>query len=79
MAIMAAGWRPIRACGSLGGLRKFPVLDGIECLTIFADPKPHEMAGARECARWWAAAGREAVVQIPNALGDFNDLLGSAL
>jgi len=63
----------------LGGLRKFPVLDGIECLTIFADPKPHEMAGARECARWWAAAGREAVVQIPNALGDFNDLLGSAL
>ena len=37
LAIMAAGRRPIWACGSLGGLRKFPVLDGIECLTIFAD------------------------------------------
>ncbi len=78
LAVMAAGWRPIWAAGSLGALIAFPVLDGIECLTVFADPKPHEIAGARACAARWAAAGREAVVRIPQAGGDWNDLLRAA-
>ena len=75
LAVMAAGWRPIWACSSLGGLRRFPVLAGIEHLSIFADPKPHEIDGARECARRWAARGKEAQLRIPNSDGDWNDLL----
>jgi hypothetical protein len=78
LAVMAAGWRPIWACGSLGALRDFPVLSGIEVLTIFADPKPIEVAGARTCATRWDEAGREAIVWIPRG-GDWNDALREAV
>ena len=78
LSIIAAGWRPVWACGSLDGVRLFPVLCGIECLTIFADPKPHEIAGAQDCGARWAEAGREAIVKIPSG-GDWNDLLGMSL
>jgi putative DNA primase/helicase len=77
LSLMAAGWRPIWAAGSLEAVHRFPVLSGIECLTIFADPKPHEVAGARSCADRWAAAGRKAIVRIPQG-GDWNDALGQA-
>jgi hypothetical protein len=74
LAIMAAGWRPIWACGSLGALTAFPVLGGIETLIIFSDDKPHEVEGARSCAARRAAAGREALARIPSH-GDWNDAL----
>jgi len=74
LAILAAGWRPVWACGSLRGLENFPVLGGIECLTVFADPKEQEIAGARACADRWADAGRESVLRIPRG-GDWNDVL----
>jgi putative DNA primase/helicase len=77
LAIMAAGWKPIWACGSLDMLRRFPVLAGIEAITIFADPKPHEIAGARACADRWAAAGREVIIRTPHN-GDWNDALVAA-
>jgi hypothetical protein len=76
LSIAAAGWRPIWAAGSLSMLARFPVLSGIECLTIFSDAKAHEVDGARACADRWAAAGREAVVWIPSAEGDWNFTLG---
>ena len=76
LALMAAGWRPIWACGSLDALKQFPVLDGIECLTVFADPKPHEIAAAITCGARWADADREVVVKEPGPGGDFNDTLG---
>jgi len=78
LSLLAAGWAPIWACGPLGALRDFSVLSGIEALTIFADPKAQEIAGARVCAERWAEAGREAVVRIPGAEGDWNDVLGRA-
>jgi putative DNA primase/helicase len=74
MAIIAAGWRAVWACGSLEGLKQFPVLAGIECLTVFSDAKPHEIAGARACADRWPAAGREAILRVPRQ-GDWNDAL----
>jgi hypothetical protein len=77
LSVMAAGWRPIWACGSLSALTAFPVLSSIECLTIFADPKPHEIAGARTCAARWAEAGREVYIRVPSR-GDWNDILGIA-
>jgi len=77
LAIIAAGWRPVWACGSLEALKRFPVLADVECLTVFADPKPQEIAGARACADRWAQAGREAIVRIPS-IGDWNDALVAA-
>jgi Toprim domain len=76
LSIAAAGWSPIWVAGSLNMLTRFPVLSGIECLTIFSDAKAHEVDGARACAARWAAAGREAVVWIPPAVGDWNFALG---
>jgi len=75
LAIMAAGWVPVWACGSLNALRCYPVLGGVQSLTIFSDPKPQEIEGACACAARWRAARKEALVRLPNAGGDFNDVL----
>jgi putative DNA primase/helicase len=68
------GWRPVWAATSAGGIRAFPVLPGVECLTVFADPEEAGMAAAEACADRWQAAGREARICHPPA-GDFNDLV----
>lgn len=78
LAVMQAGWRPVWACLSAGAIAAFPVLAGIECLSIFAD-HDHNRAGeraAQECRRRWAAAKRTAVAIQPNTAGDWNDVLG---
>jgi hypothetical protein len=76
LAVMANfRWCPIWACGSLNMLANFPVLNGIEYLTVFADGKPHEIAGAYECAQRWVNSGREAEVKMTDGAGDFNDVL----
>jgi hypothetical protein len=76
--------RPAWACGSAGAMRTFPVLAGIEALTILVDADhldrrsgvyPGQDA-ARECAERWAAACREVTLLTPRDLGvDFNDLV----
>lgn len=76
LAVMQAGWRPVWSCGSAGGVSRFPVLGGIEHLTVFADPgKAGEKAGAT-CAGRWSEAGREArVFAAPPDTSDWLDLL----
>jgi hypothetical protein len=76
--------RPAWACGSAGAMRTFPVLAGIEALTILVDADhldcrrgvyPGQDA-ARGCAERWAAAYREVTLLTPRDLGvDFNDLV----
>ena len=39
---MMSGFCPMWATGSTGTMAKFPVLDGIECLTILADNDENE-------------------------------------
>lgn len=68
------GWRPIWAATSAGAIARFPVLPGIEALTIFADADGAGLAAARGCAARWTEAGREARICTPPA-GDFNDLV----
>jgi Toprim domain len=61
----------------------FPVLRGVECLTVIADndrKAPDEIAAgdkaAREVCQRWADAGREAVMKTPKRLGeDPNDII----
>ncbi len=70
--------RPAWACGTAGNLEAFPVLPGIETLTILAD---HDASGrgqeaAARCAERWADAGREVTILMPRDLGDMNDLIG---
>lgn len=65
LAIMLTGWRPIWAAGSAGSIAKFPVLNGVDALTIFADADTAGTTAARECAARWRSEGREAAIVAP--------------
>ena len=64
LAIILGGWQPVWACGDKGGIASFPILPGIDCLTIHSDRGPGE-AEAEACARRWHEAGREVLVVLP--------------
>ena len=75
LAVMQrAGWYPVWAASSSGAIRRFPVLPGLESLTVFADQDGPGLNAARECCQKWAAAGREAQLVAPPA-GDWDDAL----
>jgi putative DNA primase/helicase len=71
------GFQPVWALGSAGAIAAFPVLAGIDCLTILAetDDRGANARGARRCARAWIAADREAAIVLPGIVGDLNDLV----
>ncbi len=74
---MAIGW-PMWSCLSASGIAKFPVLAGIDALTIFCD---HDKSGtgeraAVECGVRWRDAGRDIKINRPKGVGtDWNDAL----
>jgi hypothetical protein len=75
--LQRAGWSAIWAAGSKGGIAKFPLLGGIECLTLFPDTDDGGggVKAAAECAARWVAAGREAQTILPPGGTDWNDCL----
>jgi phage/plasmid primase-like uncharacterized protein len=69
--------RPAWSLVDAGNLERFPILGGIEHLTVLADADANNRGqqAARMCAKRWAEAGRQAEVLIPDQLGqDFNDV-----
>lgn len=75
LAVMQrTGWRPVWAATSAGAIRTFPVLPGLEMLTVFADADGAGLDAARTCCTRWAEAGREARILAPPA-GDWDDAL----
>jgi hypothetical protein len=69
-------WRPAWAVLYAANIASFPVLAGIECLTVMVDhdlpDKNGRRAGqtaAEECRRRWAAAEREVIGYIPTHEG----------
>jgi len=78
LAVMQhAGWRPVWATGSAGGIRTFPVLRGIECLTIFPDrdDKGTSLAAANACAERWGGTGTHVAIYMPPHGKDWHDAL----
>jgi putative DNA primase/helicase len=74
---MAKGFRPLWSTGSTSLLTSFPVLNGIECLTVLADRDRNEAGerAAKAVAARWREAGREAHILRPrDGLGDLNDI-----
>jgi hypothetical protein len=70
--------RPAWACTTAGILEEFPVLPGIEALTILADndASGRGQEAAMRCAMRWIRAGLHAEILMPQSLGlDFNDLV----
>jgi putative DNA primase/helicase len=82
LAGMANGFGPAWALGDAGNVKNFPVLGGIETLTILVDndASGRGQHAALECSARWTRAGREVLRAVPNQTGhDFNDVLtGSA-
>lgn len=70
---------PVWSTIDSGQMAKFPVLAGIETLTIFADHDPAGLRAARECASRWCVAQRRVVAIAPARVGaDANDLVREA-
>lgn len=78
-----AAWSPVWAGTSTSGIRTFPVLGGIEVLTIFPDrdDKPDKkgvypgMGAAEACSERWLAAARHVEIWSPPLGSDWLDVL----
>jgi hypothetical protein len=69
--------QPAWAAGSAANMQSFPVLAGVDCLTLLADNDANGVGerAAQECAQRWLAAGKDLELLIPNKAGvDFNDV-----
>jgi putative DNA primase/helicase len=79
LAVMhRTGWKPIWAASCAAGISNFPVLPGLEMLTVFADQDRAGLEAARRCCRRWAEEGREARVVLP-PYGDWDEALTGPL
>ena len=69
---------PAWALASAGAIASFPVLLGIECLTVLAENDATNARAVETCARRWHEAGREVVVVQPKVGSDLNDAMRAA-
>lgn len=75
---MMLGFIPMWALGSASAIAHFPILSGLECLTIMTDHdkvnpqtgKQPGQAAARECSQRWTSAGIRVRRVTPNKLGE---------
>jgi len=74
IALVQRGVCPIWACGAAGTLAKFPLLGGIESLTIAADADVPGQRAADELAKRWREDGREVRI-VPPEVGDWAECL----
>ncbi|NEV01363.1 DUF7146 domain-containing protein [Bradyrhizobium uaiense] len=77
LAGRALGFRPVWALGSAGAIGSFPLLPGIDALTILAetDDRGANARAIQNCGDRWTAAGRDVFVATPRLVGDMNDAL----
>jgi hypothetical protein len=78
IAGMALNFRPTWALGDACEVAKFPLLSGIECLTILVDNDASGtgQASALECSHRWTSRGREVFRVVPTAVGhDMADVI----
>jgi putative DNA primase/helicase len=76
LAARLAGFRPVWALGSATAIAAFPVLSGIEAITVLGEVGDHgaNRRAAQACAARWIEAGREALMVAPQVGGDLNDV-----
>ena len=65
LAVLLSGWAPVWAATSAGAIARFPVLAGIEALTIFTDADAPGIKAANACSVRWRSAGLDACVAAP--------------
>ena len=67
--------KPTWALGSAGAISSFPVLGGVECLTLLQENDDASARACEACAARWHAAGREVILITPKAGKDINDII----
>jgi hypothetical protein len=75
LAGMALGLVPMWAMGSVGGIAAFPVLSGIEALTVCAETGAASDAAVQQVGERWSGAGRDVDIVAPRTGSDLNDAL----
>jgi putative DNA primase/helicase len=78
MAARTLGIRPAWALGSVGCISGFPVIDGVEQLTVLGETGQASADAVKFCARRWRRAGRRVHVAMPDIGSDLNDELMAA-
>ncbi len=70
------GFRPVWSVISAGGIATFPLLPGIEGVTILGenDANNANWIAASSCERRWRSAGRDFMFVDTLGVGDFNDV-----
>ena len=77
LAARQLGFRPAWALASAGAIATFPVLPGIEAITLLSENDSASERVISQCAERWHRAGREVVIIDP-AIGDMNDAMRRA-
>ena len=72
------GFRPGWALGSAGAISAFPILGGVDCLTILAEHDDANRRAVDACAGRWHVAGREVIVIEPVSGSDILDAMRGA-
>ncbi|MCW6506903.1 DUF7146 domain-containing protein [Lichenifustis flavocetrariae] len=75
LAARMISFRPAWAMGSAGAIGVFPVLSGVEALTVLAERDEASTRAIEQCASRWFKAGREVIVVEPRIGSDVNDAL----
>jgi hypothetical protein len=75
LAVVGAGWRPVWSCISAGGISAFPLLGGVEALTVFADADRTGLRAAQRAVQRWQEAGRQSRIVVPKNAKDFDEVL----
>jgi putative DNA primase/helicase len=79
LAARQIGLKPTWALGSCMAIGAFPVLSGIECLSILRENDEANRRNADACAMRWHSAGKQVFNVKPNVGKDINDaILGAA-
>jgi Toprim domain len=77
LAARQLGYHPVWALGSAGAIAAFPVLPGIEAITVFAENDNASKHAAEACGCRYESAGVEAWICEPPR-GDMNDIIRRA-
>jgi hypothetical protein len=75
LAARQLGFRPVWALGSVGAISSFPLLSGIDGLTILAETGEPSARAIQACGTRWSEAGREVIIVSPRTGSDINDAL----
>jgi hypothetical protein len=75
LAAREFGFAPVWALGSIAPIAQFPVIDGVENLTILGETGTASADAIRSCAARWHAAGRRVRAVMPDHGSDLNDEL----